>query len=479
MTPKPGKPELIVMVEPNAGLRTQGTPGSTVLASSSGHDVSGVQAILNKHNASMKLLFGASEDRLRASLVAASSTAQKSGQALPDLTMYYTVQAANDKLEQMAKELRAERNVKAAYVKPGAVPAQFAASAQVSAAAVASVTPNFSSRQAYLDPAPKGRMRVCSMEWGWLFTHEDLMENQSGVIAGSAPWPSDHGTATVGIVGGDKNPYGITGIVPRAISCASSLNDQSTSNGIKNAADKLSPGDVIYMSIHRWGPLSNGSGQYGYIPIEWWPDDFDAIKYATGKGIIVVEAAGNGYQNLDDSIYETARSTDAYRFPSDHPNPFNTANPSSGAVIVGAGAPPEGTHGHSWWGPDRSRLAYSNYGSRVDCQGQGYDVTTTGYGDLQGGDRPELYYTDTFNGTSSATPIVASTLCAVQGILKDFGRRSITGEECRQILRSTGSPQQDGQQGPKEGQRIGNRPDLRQLIPAGLKLTEWRPSARM
>ncbi|KAF2467341.1 subtilisin-like protein [Lindgomyces ingoldianus] len=492
MTPQQGKPELIVIFESSAGVRAQSSPGMTAVASSSGNDVSGVQSILSKHNASLKLLFGPNEDRLRASLVAASSTAQKIGQTPPDLTPFYSVQAAEDKLDQLAKELRAERTVKAAYVKPGAAPAIFAQPDKVSTAAVASVTPNYQSRQSYLDPAPKGvdaayansivggsgeRMKVCSVEFGWLFTHEDLMENQSGVIAGTAPVADNHGTATVGIVGADKNPYGVTGIVPRAISCASSVVDQTVAAAIKNAADKMSPGDIIFMSLHRPGPNTTGSGQFGFIALEWWPDDFAAIKYATSKGIIFVEAAGNGYQNLDDPIYETARA--AYGFPSSYPNPFNTANPSSGAVIVGGGAPPEGTHGHSWWGPDRSRLAYSNYGSRVDCQGQGYDVTTTGYGDLQGGGRPELYYTDTFSGTSSATPIVASALCAAQGILKDFGRRPITGEECRQLVRSTGSPQQDGLQGPKEGQRIGNRPDLRQLIPAALKLTEWRPNARL
>ena len=42
--------------------------------------------------------------------------------------------------------------------------------------------------------------------------------------------------------------------------------------------------------------------QQGYIPIEWWPDDFDAIRFAIGRGIIVVEAGGNGAENLDDPL---------------------------------------------------------------------------------------------------------------------------------------------------------------------------------
>ena len=38
-------------------------------------------------------------------------------------------------------------------------------------------------------------------------------------------------------------------------------------------------------------------------------------------------------------------------------------------------------------------------------QGWGWEVTSTGYGDLQGGSDKNRWYTDQFNGTSSASPI--------------------------------------------------------------------------
>ena len=93
--------------------------------------------------------------------------------------------------------------------------------------------------------------------------------------------------------------------------------------------------------------------------------------------------------------------------------------------MVGAGAPPPGTHGRDH-GADRSRLDFSNYGALVDAQGWGREVTTTGYGDLQGGSIEDLWYTDQFSGTSSASPIVVGALGCVQGFLRAAGRAPLT-----------------------------------------------------
>lgn len=232
-----------------------------------------------------------------------------------------------------------------------------------------------------------------------------------------------------------------------------------SAGAIRKAADLLSAGDIILIELHRPGPNATGSGQFGFIAMEWWPDDYAAIRYATNKGVIVVEAAGNGSQDLDAAVYNTR----PVGFPASWRNPFNPANPTSGAVVVGAGAPPPGTHGRNH-GPDRSRLGFSNYGRRVDCQGWGREVTTTGYGDLQGGTNEDLWYTDTFSGTSSASPIVVGALACVQGVLRSQGGTLLTPARAITTLRATGSPQQNAPDRPAT-QRIGNRPNLRQLIP--------------
>jgi Subtilase family len=291
-----------------------------------------------------------------------------------------------------------------------------------------------------------------------------LIETQGGVVIGVQSSDDNHGTSVLGEISGDLNAFGITGICSDAFVSGASFLTLPTAMVIRQAADRLRPGDIILLEIHRPGPGASGAGQDGYIAIEWWPDDLAAIQYAVARGVTVVEAAGNGARNLDDAIYDQP----AAGFPSTWRNPFNPNGPDSGAILVGAGAPPPGTHGNDH-GPDRSRLDFSNHGRRLDAQGWGREVTSTGYGDLQGGSDQDLWYTDQFSGTSSASPIIVGTVGCIQGVLRALGRSPMTPSAVRQLLRTTGSPQQDAPGRPRT-ERIGNRPDLRQIITQELNL---------
>ena len=502
--------KIVVIFKPDAGVKSS-VRGLMVRATEEPHPI---QDILQQHGAILRPMFGPTEERVTHSVQRVvdnvASTPNGGGETVEepetkpsrDLSLFYYTHVPTEHAEGIRKQLFDDDSVEAAYIKPlGGLPLLFMPSATIADAPA--VTPDFVARQVYLNPAPAGidaklawtipggtgkGLHITDCEWGWRFTHEDLLSNQAGVIAGaSATEPTietvpvdddphrkiSHGTAVLGIISGDANAFGITGIAPDATISASSFQTQDVATAIKAATNKLAAGDVILLEIHSPGPnspkpLPTGS-QQGFIAIEWWPDDFAAIKDAVDKGIIVVEAGGNGFQNLDDDIYNTAGV--ALGFGSSWKNPFRSGGPDSGAIMVGAGAPPPGIHSASNnWGPDRSRLDFSNYGSRVDVQGWGQAVTTTGYGNLQGGLSKDIWYTDSFNGTSSASPIITGVILSIQGALKARGRRVLSPNEARLLLRSIGSPQQDNSPNFPLSQRIGKRPNLRTLIPTAAKL---------
>ncbi|HST60157.1 MAG TPA: S8 family serine peptidase [Longimicrobium sp.] len=468
--------ELIVVARADAGLHATGTD----VASTTGAAVGAISLVLRDAGACMEPLFGDSEAQVRA-----LGTVPGGERGPIDLSLFYRVYADDRCLDDVARVLGVQEAVEAAYVKPAAYLPALYLGQKPRVQHPPAVTPDFTQRQGYLFAAPQGvdalhawampggggsGVRIVDVEGAWIFNHEDLRERQGGVIAGterSNPYVRNHGTSAAGIVSGDANGYGVTGISPDAVISGASIYPRGTAYAIRAAADHLAPGDVILLELHRPGPavdFDNPDDPFGWMAVEWWPDDFAAIRYATRRGVLVVEAAGNGAQDLDDPIYDVHPAAPHGPFPSWWSNPFRRGGMDSGAILVGAGAPPQGTHGRDLWGPDRSRLDYSCYGSVVDAQGWGWEVTTAGwYGDLQGGPHEARWYTDGFGGTSAAAPIVAGALACVQGALSAAARPRLTPVEARGLLRRTGSPQQNGPAGPAT-QRIGNRPDVREML---------------
>ncbi len=481
--PAPGR-LLVVIAKPEAALRAR--PTGVVSAAAAPADTTDLNSILSQSGARMRTLFGDTEERLQSKAMAARAPATAE---MPNLHLYYSVEAPDEQLDELASRLASLPGIAGAYVTPAPHPAAaatmpFTQGEGINAMAPApmeapAVTPDFTARQGYLEAAPGGidaryawtlpggrgaGVQIIDCEGAWRFTHEDLRVNQGGVIRTETTdlgW-RNHGTAVMGEISGDVNTLGITGICPDAYVRGCSIFDTGGLPGaIVAAADRLRPGDIILIEVQYGHPSK------GFTSIEWWPAEFTAITYAVNRGITVVEAAGNGNNNLDDPVYNTPLTG----FPADWRNAFNRSQHDSGSVLVGAGAPPPGTHGRDW-GPDRSRLSFSNYGSAVDVQGWGREVTTAGYGDLQGSSSEDLWYTDQFSGTSSASPIIVGTLGCVQGVLRAQGRIPLSPARARELLRNSGSPQQDAAGRPRT-ERIGNRPNLRQLIALALQTREW------
>lgn len=330
--------------------------------------------------------------------------------------------------------------------------------------------PDFEPLQGYLSPAPDGLdshfawtipggagagVAICDMEVGWNLNHEDLPP-ATVMIPSGEPVPSipvdDHGTEVLGTMFSLPNGWGTTGASYDARCVVAPVFD--TGYGLFQqilwAASQLELGDIILIELQTAGPYFRGDGtQFGFVPVEWNPSIYNAILTAVGNGIHVVEPAGNGSQNLDDPVYAAGNFGHA---------PFLPEN-NSGAIMVGAGIPPTAPDR----GPDRSRLDFSNYGARLDLQGWGIRVVTTGAGDLYSEEGPNRWFTRSFGGTSSAGPLVASSVASIEGIAEHGAGRTVSPAIMRSLLEGTGAPQQDGSR-PASLERIGPRPDLRSAI---------------
>jgi uncharacterized protein (TIGR03382 family) len=325
-------------------------------------------------------------------------------------------------------------------------------------------TPDFTGQQPYLlaPPAGLGVTQVrglpggdgagvwfLDMEIDWTSTHEDLegcVDRQVPGVGTIYPgleyqYYRAHGTAVLGMVVGGDNGFGVQGMAPGAV-CNyvpqyTWEHGDDTPRALLAALNRgvVGPGDVALLESQVGGPDYTGTSDEGLVPSEWIPANYDAIRTLTAAGVIVVEAAGNGYEDLDHAKFGGA---------------FTGARADSGAIIVGAGSAPLPGQG------PRCPLDFSNTGSRVDLQGWGEAVTAAGYGDLfAGGNDERQFYTAQFAGTSSASPMVASAAILVQAIQEAGGGDLITPVAMRALLRDTGTPQQCEARG-----NIGPQPDI-------------------
>lgn len=297
------------------------------------------------------------------------------------------------------------------------------------------MTPDFTGMQGYLYDAPPGLeaeyawtfpggrgalMKWIDIEIGVNWDHEDIP--QPFYLSGNQS--DDHGTAVVGEVAGIDNGFGITGIASDAQVGFVHYYGYPTNLAacFYEAYDHLHVGDVFLIELHAPGPGG------AYICMEYWQANFDAIQTITANGVHCTQAAGNGGANYDDPIYEGR---------------FDRNIRDSGAIICGAGHP-----------QTLQRLWFSCYGSRLDSQGWGENVVTTGFCDLYGWGSDSCYTAD-FSGTSSASPMITGSVLCVQGLLKARDEPVLWPLEMRALLTETGSPQPDSYQ------YIGTRPNLR------------------
>jgi serine protease len=318
--------------------------------------------------------------------------------------------------------------------------------------APAPLPPNFQSLQGYMNAPPTGGgafqvwtnygvfgagIRVGDVEYSFNSNHLDLPPIVNLTPDAVDPFnDNDHGTATLGEIAALQNGWGTTGVGYGAnlyFAGTQYPDGYNVGRGITTLASALRPGDILLIEQQIQGPnVTPGvealNGEYGLVPVDWFEPYYNDVVMAVANGIIVIETADNGGQNLDDPIYSTGNGGHW---------PFLPQN-RSGAIFVGAGASANGSSTES------SRLYFCNYGSCVDVQNWGENIVTTGYGDLYDAEGPNLYYTSAFGGTSGATPIVVGEVALLQSIYQQATGQLLTAPEIRALLRNTGSPQTSG-----------------------------------
>lgn len=316
-----------------------------------------------------------------------------------------------------------------------------------------------SANQGYLDPTPDGidaefawprpdgtgfpggdgaGLSVIDMERGWTLNHQDLTAHGATLLHGTTRDGSrEHGTAVLGEICAVDNTFGNVGIVPNVASVnVVSYWGSTRPNAILAAITNLTFGDILLLEAQL--DVTIGPTTWNMMPIEVLDAEFDTIRLATALGIAVVEAAGNGANDLDTFINGAGnailnRTAAGFR--------------DSGAIMVGA-ASSASPHTRMW---------FSNFGSRIDCYAWGENVDTCSSNSTGS----TTMYTGTFNGTSSASPIITGAALAIQGITETSLGYRFNPRQLRAIL---SDPANGTASNNPATDRIGVMPNLRTIL---------------
>ncbi|MEP0266797.1 S8/S53 family peptidase [Dokdonia sp.] len=396
--------------------------------------ISGFDALQSQYNFTIKRGLALSNKKIE--------TLSKNGHSLKNIFKIKAI-LPNQNIDALIKNLKELPNVVYCYK---------SISAPIPPSDIPPVTPNFESEQGYIESDPGVHMRyawdqgiigaginIKNIEYGLNVNHEDLNDQNISIEAGVTlhedipDYFQEHGTAVAGIVHSNQGNYGTSGLAHGATEFIlypewTQENGIDRVRAISSAIQDSNEGDIIIFEIQT---MNSEPGEFEQVV-------WDLTKAATDAGIVVIAAAGNGAHDLDSDFFEEY-----------------IARGDSGAIIVGAGTPdtlhiPISSQNHPSLG---------NYGSRVNVQGWGTAVFTTGSGSIEIGNDINQSYNASFNGTSSATAIVSGCVAVLQGYYKDLTGGFLSSVQLRDLLIETGTPQ-------GEGPHIGPLPNIENAINA-------------
>jgi hypothetical protein len=313
---------------------------------------------------------------------------------------------------------------------------------------------DISASQVYLDMAPAGvdiriawaetggdgaGINFIDIEHGWNFSHPDLNTTLETLLHGVNYSEKEHGTNVLGVVGAVDNG---TGCIGMAYACNMyAVGSMNIEVGPSSVTYVHRPADAILFAIRTLGygdvlliELQTGD----LIPIEEVGACFEAIRLGTALGIVIIELGGNANNDLD--TYKSMRDQEGtYHEIFDIRSAFYR---DSGAIMVG-GVDHATTTNAARVPVAGSRVAAefdgdgSNFGSRINCFARYNGITTTGPShfdlDPSHGIVPGEY-TNTFNGTSGASAIIAGLVISLQGILQNLPRGRMNSWQMRNLL---------------------------------------------
>ena len=308
-------------------------------------------------------------------------------------------------------------------------------------------TPSLTQFQHTFEPSPYGHgiwlaqgvlgargqgVALRMVEFDFYLDHEDVPSLVAANVMGALPpgqqGLSNHGVAAAGLLTGERNDYGLTGVVDEIdMAYIAFPQNGGVENSMFLAAASCQPGDVVLTVLQFL------LGQYGnndWVPLEFLQATFDATLTVSANGRIVVNNAANGSASLDDPRFLRR---------------FDRTFRDSGAIMVSSSA-----------AGALQRAAYANWGSRIDAHSWGDDVVAAGYGThfFPNNDRRQAY-TQAYSGTSAGSTTTCGIVCLLQGAARRQLGRSLTAAEILQLFATHGPATNDG---------IGRRPDVPAIL---------------
>jgi hypothetical protein len=323
----------------------------------------------------------------------------------------------------------------------------------------------------HLNPSPEGinakyargimggmgssQVKFIDIEQGWDLNHHDFDIKTLPLTGINHPGFRDHGTAVLRTIMKKDTGNSCMGITPGVSGYVISQwrpgGEPNDADAVLAAITSLNFGDILLLETQTFYSAGNNK----VWPAEIQEATFQAIRLATALGIIVIEAAGNGDTNnssgndLDDFLSNKKRIL----------NPVSRHFKDSGAILVAA----------SIMDLPHNRIGYSNYGKRINCYAWGEGVVTGSNDGSSRGYGIHPYITD-FNGTSSASAIIAGVVIAVQSISEMKYHIRLSPGQMRHLVSNDhyGTASANG----RNRDKIGVMPDLERIIDHGLPVSE-------